>query len=319
MIDPTSRRRLGNTGLAVSGIGIGSGGLGSVPSLFGYDTPEDRAVATVKAAFASPLNFYDTSAGYSAGESERRIGLAIAECGGVPKGWVLATKVDPDQKTRAYDGAAVRRSFEGSLCRLGVDRIELLHLHDPEQISFADAMAPDGPVAELIRLKDEGLVGHLGVGGGPVGNLMQFLQTGVFEVVLTHNRYTLLDRTSEPLITWATANGVGVLQGAPYGGGVLAKGVDATSTYCYAPMNQATLGHARALTRICAEAGVPLGAAALQFPLRDERIASVIVGVTHPQRIQESLDWATWPIPDDVWDALIQASGHDAGLDNSTR
>ncbi|HSN10771.1 MAG TPA: aldo/keto reductase, partial [Propionibacteriaceae bacterium] len=105
--DPWERRELGSTGLQVSGICLGSGGLGSAPQLFGHETPESEAVETVLAAFDSPLNFYDTSAGYSDGESERRIGKALARVGGLPEGWVLGTKVDPVDGR--FDGEAVRR------------------------------------------------------------------------------------------------------------------------------------------------------------------------------------------------------------------
>lgn len=314
--NPAERRPLGRTGLSVSPIGIGSGGLGSVPRLFGYETPADQAVATVLAAFASPLNLYDTSADYSAGEAERRIGTALARVGGLPSGWVLETKVDPVDGR--FDGAAVRRSVEGSLERLGVDSLQLLHFHDPERISFAEAMAPGGAVAELVRIRDEGIAAHLGVAGGPVGTLLQYLETGVFEAVLTHNRYTLLDRSAEPLLDWAAARGIGVLQGAPFGGGILAKGIETYDTYAYIPMSPQTRARAEALTRICTEAGVPLGAAALQFPLREPRITSTVVGVTKPERIGQTLEWAGFPIPDEVWAAILANTGTDAGLDNRT-
>jgi D-threo-aldose 1-dehydrogenase len=314
--DPTERRALGRTGLEVSPVGIGSGGLGSLPRLFGYETPEDQAVETVLAAFASPLNFYDTSADYSDGEAERRIGKAIARIGGLPDGWVLQTKVDPVDGR--FDGEAVRRSVEASLERLGVDRLQLLHVHDPERISFADAMAPDGAVAELVKIRDEGITAHLGVAGGLVGTLMQYLETGVFEAVLTHNRYTLLDRSAEPLLKWASEHGIGVLQGAPFGGGILAKGLDTYDTYAYAPMSARTRARAEALTRICAEAAVPLGAAALQFSLRERRITSTVVGVTKPERIHQTLQWACFPIPEDVWAEILANTGMAAGLDNST-
>jgi D-threo-aldose 1-dehydrogenase len=314
--DPAERRTLGSTGLEVSPVGIGSGGLGSLPRIFGYETPEDQAIQTVLAAFASPLNFYDTAADYSDGEAERRIGKAIARVGGLPDGWVLQTKVDPVDGR--FDGDAVRRSVEGSLDRLGVDRLQLLYVHDPERISFADAMAPDGAIAELVKIRDEGIAAHLGVAGGLVGTLLQYLGTGVFEAVLTHNRYTLLDRSAEPLLQWACEHGIGVVQGAPFGGGALAKGIDTYDTYAYAPMSPPTRAHAEALTCVCAEAGVPLGAAALQFSLREQRITSTVVGVTRPERIQQTLQWASFPIPEDVWAEILANTGMSAGLDNST-
>jgi len=103
-------------------------------------------VATVRRAFAGPINFLDTSNGYSGGESERRIGAALAEAGGLPDGFVLATKVDRDGATGDFSGDQVRRSARESLERLGLDRIQLLYLHDPEHITYEEAMAPGGPV-----------------------------------------------------------------------------------------------------------------------------------------------------------------------------
>ena len=111
---------------------------------------------------------------------------------------------------------------------------------------------------------------------------------------------------------------MGVLHGAPFGGGVLAKGIHSSDTYAYAPMDAGTRLHAEALSRICAEAGVPLGAAALQFCLREPRITSTVVGVTKPERIEQTLQWASFPIPDDVWTEILANTGRSAGLDNST-
>ncbi|MDR1799528.1 MAG: aldo/keto reductase [Bifidobacteriaceae bacterium] len=314
--DLAARRTLGQTGLQVTSVCIGGGPLGGSPAVFGHETAAQDAVATVLAGFDSPFNFIDTSSGYTDGESERRIGAALAQVGGLPAGWVLETKVDPDFVTGEFDGPAVRRSFEGSLERLGVDHIELLHFHDPERITFEEAMAPGGAVPELVKLRDEGLVDHLGVAGGPSSLLERYLDTGVFEAVLTHNRWTLADRSAGHLLDKATALGVGVLNGAPFGGGVLAKGTGYTELYCYAPMRPQTRAAIQAVEAICSQAGVPLGAAALQFSLRDPRIHSTVVGVAKPERIRQTVAWATWPVPDDVWQAILAASGRDAGLDN---
>jgi len=310
------RRILGSTGLNVTALCIGGGPIGSMPGAFGYETPAERGIRTAVAALTGPFGFIDTSAGYNEGESERRIGEAFRVLGGVPEGVVLATKVDPDFVTDEFDGAAVRRSFEGSLERLGVDRVDLLHFHDPERIAFADAMAPGGAVEELLRIREEGLAGHLGVAGGPASLMSRYLSTGAFDVLLTHNRFTLADRTADAVIEQAHRAGFGVINGAPFGGGVLARGSVAVPKYCYGPMTPATEAAIKAVELICVDAGVPLGAAAVQFSTRDGRIHSTIVGASRPERLTEIEEWATWPIPDDVWDAILAAAGTDAGLDN---
>ncbi len=308
------RRALGSTGVSVTAVAIGGSPLGSMPNTYDYETPTERGVDTAVAALNSSLGMLDTSAGYNEGESERRIGEALRRVGGLPASVVLATKVDPDFVTGAFDGAAVRRSFEGSLERLGLERVELLHFHDPERIAFEDAMAPNGAVAELVRIRDEGLAGHLGVAGGPVSLLSRYLETGVFEVVLSHNRWTLADRTADSLFQQAHNAGLGVINAAPFGGGSLVRGFNAVPHYCYGPATPATERAIRAVEAICADAGVPLGAAALQFSTRDERIHTTIAGVSRPERIAEIEAWASWDIPGDVWEALLAASGTDAGL-----
>jgi D-threo-aldose 1-dehydrogenase len=296
---------LGRTGLTVGPICIGTSPLASMSQLYGYDVSEEQAVATVEAVFDSSIDFLDTSNGYGEdGAAERRIGRAIARRGGLPADLLLATKVDPDPATGDFSGDRVRRSFEESLERLGVDRIELLHLHDPERITFEEATAPGGPVEALVRLREEGRVGHLGVAGGPVDVMQAYLDTGVFEVVLTHNRYTLLDRSAEALFARAHEAGIGVLNAAPYGGGMLAKGPGVQRKYAYGVRDDTIAAAARRMAAVCAEAGVPLAAAALQFSTRAPFIDSTVVGVSKPERVAETLAAARVPIPDDVWTAL---------------
>jgi D-threo-aldose 1-dehydrogenase len=310
-------RPLGRTGLTVGPICIGTSPLASMSRLYGYDVSDARAIDTVEAVLASSIDFIDTSNGYGEdGAAERRVGAAIAAHGGLPEGVLLATKVDPDPVSGDFSGDRVRRSFEESLERLGVDRIELLHLHDPERIPFEQAVAPGGPVEAMIRLRDEGVVGHLGVAGGPVGVMQAYLDTGAFEVVLTNNRYTLLDRSAEDLFARAHDAGVGVLNAAPYGGGMLAKGPDQQRKYAYGERDDRIAESARRMAAACAAAGVPLAAAALQFSTRARFVDSTVVGVSRPERVAETIDAATLDIPTGLWDELARlAPPRDTWLD----
>ncbi|MGC5221675.1 aldo/keto reductase [Micromonospora sp. DT81.3] len=297
-------RELGGTGLRVTALCVGTSPLASMPGLYGYEVDEARAVATVRAALGSPIRFLDTSNGYGAhGESESRIGEALRESGGIPEGFVLATKVDPRPGSSDFSGARVRESYRESLERLGVERVPLLHLHDPERIGVEASLAPGGPVEALRQLKAEGRVDWIGVAGGALSVLRPLVDTGVFDVVLTHNRYTLLDRSAEELIAEASARGLGVLNAAPYGGGLLARGPASTSKYAYAERGDARAAAER-MQAACERHGVPLAAAALQFSLRDERIASTVVGVSSPERIDQTLSLAAQEIPDDLWAEL---------------
>ncbi|MFE4468652.1 aldo/keto reductase [Leifsonia sp. NPDC056824] len=301
---PTTRP-LGATGLAVTELCVGTSPLASMPQLYGYDVSEERAVATIEAVLDSDIRFIDTSNGYGAdGEAERRIGAALAERGGLPDGVVLATKVDPDPVTGDFSGARVNASYRESLDRLGVDGVPLLYLHDPERIPFEDAVAAGGPVDALVSLRARGLVGHIGVAGGPVELMRRYLETGVFDVVLSHNRHTLVDRSADGLFAFARKHGIGVVNAAPYGGGMLAKGPDAQSKYGYGERPGPLAAAVRSMADACAAHGVPLPAAALQFSLRSPLIDATVVGVSSPERVAQTLEYAGWDIPDALWAEL---------------
>src|ERR1700689_1847789 len=128
--------RLGRTELRVTPICFGTSGLGDMPDTYGYGVDAERAKATVKAIFDGPVNFLDTSRIYGMGRSEERIGAVIRENGGLPEGFVVSTKLDRDPETNVFDAARARRSLELSLKALGLERIDLLHLHDPEHSRF---------------------------------------------------------------------------------------------------------------------------------------------------------------------------------------
>ena len=301
---PLVLRPLGSTGLRVTSICIGAAPLGNMPETFAYEVPEERALATVRAFFAGPFNFLDTAASYGDGESERRIGSVLKEMGGLPSGFVLATKADRDLQTGAFTGAQMRRSVERSLRLLGLEQLQLVYLHDPEHISFGEAMQRGGPVEVLRQCKEEGLIAHLGVAGGPIDMMMRFVATGLFEAAISHNRFTLLNREAEPLWELCARRGVAAMNAAPYGSGLLAKGPGAYPRYMYGAASPDLLRRAGQMEETCKRYNVPLAAAALQFSLRDTRITSTIVGITRPERLEETLMLAQQRIPDELWNEL---------------
>src|SRR5579859_5480682 len=304
LTEPLSRCPLGSTGLQVTPICIGTAPLGNMPETFAYEVPVERALATVRAFFASPINFLDTAASYGDGESERRIGIVLSEMGGLPPGFVLATKADRELQTGVFTGAQMRRSVERSLRLLGLEQLQLVYLHDPEHISFEEAMQPGGPVEVLQRCKEEGLIAHLGVAGGPIDMMIRFVETGLFEAAISHNRFTLLNREAEPLWEVCTRRGVAALNAAPYGSGLLAKGPGAYPRYMYSQASPELLRRTGQMEEACKHHGLPLAAAALQFSLRDVRITSTIVGMTRPERLAETLKLARQPIPGELWAEL---------------
>jgi D-threo-aldose 1-dehydrogenase len=300
-------RPLGNTGLIVSPLCIGCAPLGNMPETFAYGVEEEQALSVIRAVFAGPINFLDTAASYGDGESERRLGLVLYEIGGLPPGYVLATKADRDLNSGEFSGKQMRHSVERSLRLLGLDQIQLLYLHDPEHITFERAMAPGGPVETLQRCQREGLILHLGVAGGPIDLMTRFVETGMFVVAISHNRYTLLNTEADAFWDTCIRCGVAAINAAPYGSGILAKGPSAYPRYMYSEASQDMLARARQIEAVCQEHGVPLAAAALQFSLRDPRISSTIVGITRPERLAETAALARFHIPHDLWSDIFVA------------
>jgi len=299
-----ARRPLGKTGLAITPLCIGCAPLGDMPETFDYGVSEEQALATIRAIFASPINFIDTAASYGDGESERRLGIVLRELGGLPSRFVLASKADRDLHTGDFSGEQMRRSVERSLRLLGMNQLQLLYLHDPEHTTFEQAMSAGGPVETLQRCQQEGLIAHLGVAGGPIDLMRRFVETGIFEAAISHNRYTLLNTEADAFWDVCLNYGVAAVNAAPYGSGILAKGPGAYPRYMYQDAPQSMLTRARQMEAICKRYGVPLGAAALQYSLRDPRITSTIVGISRPERLTETIVLAEYPIPAELWGEL---------------
>ena len=293
-------RDFGRTGLRVTPLCIGTSSWGARPE-------GDDAVSAIASAFATgglETNFLDTSNEYGAGRSEALIGAALRETGGLGSGLVLQTKLDRDVVTGEFGADRMWRSIEESLERLGLDSVQVLYLHDPEHIGFEAAMAPGGAVEALVAMKERGLAGAIGISGGPVSMLQRFVETDLFDALVTHNRFTLLDRSADALLDAATSRELGVTNAAPFGAGVLTGDPRFADAYGYQPM---TPDVARGFDRVraaCAAAGVPLAAAALQFSVRDPRIHSTIVGLSTLARLDAAIADATLPIAEALWENL---------------
>lgn len=285
-------------------IAVGCAEIGDMVDAFDYSVPEDRALETVRTFLNSPLDFIDTAAHYGDGESERRIGTVLRELGGLPANAILETKTGRHVATNDYSGEMVKRRFERSLALLGVDRVDACYLHDAEWTTFENAMSKGGPVEVLQSFKEQGAIGLLGVAAGPIDVEMQYIKTGQFDALITHNRYTILNRTALPILQEARRRGMAVLNAAPYGSGILAKGPDEYARYAYHSASPEIVAATRQIQAICAKHGVPMAAAALQFSMRDPLIDVTIVGMSKPERVQETIELATMPIPDALWTDL---------------
>jgi D-threo-aldose 1-dehydrogenase len=275
-----------------------------MPSVYGYAVDSARAIATVGRALQLGFIFIDTSNEYGDGESERRIGAALHEAFPRSEDVVLASKADPKRGQKSLDGDRVQESFRESIHRLGVDRLNVYYLHDPERFAFKEMTKRGGAVEAMQRLKREGLVDLIGVAGGEITELRRYLDTGEFDVILNHNHFTLLDRSAEKLITDAVAAEVSFVNAAPYASGMLAKPLDAKPRYRYRAPPPGIVETVGWLHEVCGRFETPLAALALQFSMKNPGIASTVVGVSAPERVDELARNAVVEIPQELWDLV---------------
>lgn len=310
----TQRRRLGARGPEVTRLGLGAAPLGNLFTEVG----EDEARACVDAAWAAGIRLFDVAPLYGHGLAEQRLGRALA---GYPRNdYVLSTKVGrllrpgrpgPGELSifagvhglvPVFDFSAdgVRRSLDESLERLGLDRVDVALVHDPDD---HEAEALSGALPALVRLRDEGVVGAIGAGMNQTRMLDRFVQQVDLDVVLLAGRYTLLDRRgADELLARCLDRGVGVMLGGMFNSGVLAD--PHAGTYDYAAVPPDVAAEVHRLQMMCEAAGVPLAAAALQFGLRHEAVTSVVVGARSAAEVATDVAWADQPIPLGLWDAL---------------
>jgi len=161
-----------------------------------------------------------------------------------------------------------------------------------------------GVVAMSAGNHAQGVAYHARRLGIPATIVMPLLRDWDFDALITHNRFTLANRNAEDMLNFAHSKGMAVLNAAPYAGGVLAKGSTSYRRYVYQEASDSVLDPIRRIEAICARHGVPPGAAALQFSMRDPRVISTICGVSKPERVKQTLDWARFPIPDALWREL---------------
>jgi D-threo-aldose 1-dehydrogenase len=272
---------------------------------FGRDTQkgsteEADAVELAQLALASGFGYVDTSNNYAGGQSEAVMGIAAAQLGPQRSTGVI-TMVDVDPETGRFDRDRVLRSFEESRDRLGLDYFPLMHLHDPDMLTMAEALGPGGAVEGLIELRESGLVGAIGVAGGSIPMMSAYLATEIFDAVLCHNRFTLVDRSAKPLFEEARRQGMTIFNAAPFGAGLLSTGARPGAHYAYLPATPELQSWVRSVEDSCARHGVPLPALALAFSLQSPLVDSTIVGVSSKPRLPQLVDLSRQTIPDELW------------------
>jgi len=250
---------------------------------------------------------------YGVGHSEQRYGQALR--GQARHSYVLSTKVGrvldlvtPGSSTLqwSFDFSAegVRRSFASSLERLGLEQVDILYMHDPDD-HYQQALTEALPV--LVELRAAGRVKAIGAGMNQWQMELQFAKTGLCDCFLLAGRYTLLDQSALPeFLPYCVEHGISVIAGGPYNSGILAVGPREGATFNYRAAAPEMMEKARRIHAVCERYQVPLKAAALQFILAHPAMVSVIPGARSIAEVEDNLRMVSWPIPAALWAALKQ-------------
>jgi D-threo-aldose 1-dehydrogenase len=239
--------------------------------------------------------------------SEKRLGVALKE---VPRAdYVLASKVGrlvagETQLEVDYSRAGVVRSLEESLVRLDQDRIDIAHIHDPDQ-HFREAL--DIAFPALAALRAQGVIGAVGAGMNQWPMLLEFARSADFDCFMLAGRYTLLEQESLLLLDFCSQKGIAIFLGGVYNTGILATGAIAGARYSYRPAPPEILERVSRIEAVCSAFGVPLRAAALQFSAAHPAVKSLVIGAESRQEFDQAFDGLCFPIPPDFWQALRAA------------
>jgi D-threo-aldose 1-dehydrogenase len=286
-------------------------GLGTAPLGGLYDAVDDEtAGAVVERAWELGIRYFDTAPYYGSGSAERRLGAVLRR---LPReAFVVSTKVGrllrpgesgwhgapPLEAYFDFSYDATLRSLEESLERLGLDRVDVALVHDPDD-HYDEAIA--GAYPALARLRDEGVVSAIGVGMNQTKLLCRFALEKDPDCFLVAGRYTLLDRSAdERLLSLCDERGIAVIAAGVFNSGVLAGG----STYDYESASPAVLERVHKLQEICVRREIPLAAVALQFPARHPAVASVLVGCRTPNEVEEDVRLFDLDLTEELWSEL---------------
>ncbi|MFS2031041.1 aldo/keto reductase, partial [Curtobacterium sp. CT11-45] len=298
---------------------FGGAGIGNLLR----EVSDDEARATVDAAWEAGVRGFDTAPHYGLGLSERRLGAALAER---PRSdYLVSTKVGrllvpgrgagddldsggfavPDDLVRQWDPSqsGVRRSLDESLGRLGLDRVDIAYLHDPDVYSLRDGLTQALPT--LVELRDEGVVRAVGVGSNSVEALEAAVSTGMCDVVMLAGRYTLLEQPAASLVARCEDLGVAVVAVGVYNSGLLGRDrPDASATYDYAVAPTSLVERANAIADVCERHGVTLPEAALAFPRRAAAVRAIALGAQSAEQVRSNVARASATVPEALWDDL---------------
>jgi D-threo-aldose 1-dehydrogenase len=319
-MDPLELKQIGSTDLRVTRLGLGGAPLGELFTPVGTQ----NAIDTVRRGYELGIRFFDTAPLYGRGKSERFYGEALRDFD--RNSFVLSSKVgrvlNPNDSAADEDDIyaelppydvvfdfsrdGVLRSIEESLERLGLDRLDIALIHDPDD-HWEQAINEAYPA--LAELRSQGVVGAIGAGMNQWEMLARFAQEGDFDCFLLAGRYTLLDHSGlEVMLPLCERKQVSIILGGPYNSGVLASDLGPDTTYFYQRTPPEVLETARRIKVVCDRHEAPLKAAALQFGLAHPAVAATIPGPRTPGEVEENMAMADFEIPTDLW-AELRAEG----------
>ena len=311
-------RSLARSALRLTELSLGCAQLGNLYRA----VTDDQAGATVGAAWDREIRYFDTAPHYGLGLSERRLGLALA---GRPRGeYVLSTKVgrrlEPLSPSGQLDDEGfdveathrrvwdfsrdgVMRSLEESLRRLGVDAVDIVYLHDPDEHRRE---VLDSAYPALEELRGQGVVSAIGAGMNQTEMLADFARHTDMDVLMLAGRYTLLEQSAlDDLLPVCQRRGIAIVAAGVFNSGLLAQRIPQDGArYNYEDAPEALMLRARRMAEICERHGTSLPAAALAFPLAHPAVVSVCVGARSPEQIERNIDLYRSGVPETVWSEL---------------
>ena len=307
---PMPTRPLGSTALQVTPLGLGTAPLGHLY----VPISDEQAAATVQAALAAGVRLFDTAPLYGGGLAERRLGAALR---GVPRErYVVSSKVgrlidEGGRVVPAYSRDGVLRSIEASLRRLGIDRLDVVHIHDPDE-HYREALEQMFPV--LADLRGQGVIGAVGAGMNRWEMLAEFARHADFDCFLLAGRYTILEHAAAKFLADCRDRGVGIFLGGAFNSGILATGAVPGAKYNYSDASAAVLARVRRIEAVCARHGVPLRRAALRFCLANPAVTAVVAGAASPAELADHVGSLDAAVPADLWSDLRAEGLLDAGV-----
>lgn len=316
------RTRAMRRGLELTTLGLGASQLGNLYRV----TTDDEVVETIDAAWESGIRYFDTSPHYGVGLSERRLGEQLR---GRPRDeYVLSTKVGrllvpspgtahqrdaegfevPADPVRQWDFSrdGILRSVEDSIMRTGIDRFDILYLHDPDD-HFE--MASTEGIDTLIELREQGVVSAVGAGMNQTALLAELIRRADVDVVMCAGRFTLLDADAlQELLPLAVERDVAVVAAGVFNSGLLSTARPAPDAmFDYQPAPPALLARVNAIADICEAHGVTVPDAAIAYVARHPAVVSVVLGARGRSQVMQNASRATTPIPESLWRDLAEA------------